>query len=85
MKRDLKIKDDEGQWIDWIPSDQVIPQAVEIKLVLVRREMVSRLNHASDWDGGTAAGSALDPATDAGRNKNLEVYQTTFRFGNHEM
>ncbi len=80
-----KTKGDQGQWVDWVANERVSPQAIEIKLVLVRQEMMNRLNNSGDWDGTTAVGAALGSAVEASRNKNLEVYQTMFRFGNHEM
>jgi prepilin-type N-terminal cleavage/methylation domain-containing protein len=80
-----KTKDDQGQWVDWVVNDTISPQAIEIKLVLVRREMMNKLNQSSDWDGTTAVGATLGSAISSSYHKNLEVYQTTFRFGNYEM
>jgi prepilin-type N-terminal cleavage/methylation domain-containing protein len=80
-----KTKDVQGKWLDWATNDKVSPQAIEIKLVIVRQEMMIRLNDSRDWDGTTAVGETLGSAAESSHNKNLEVYQATLRFGNHEM
>jgi prepilin-type N-terminal cleavage/methylation domain-containing protein len=80
-----KTKNDQGQWIDWIRNDQTSPQAIEIKLVLVRREMMARLNDSGDWDGVTALGVTLGSSAESNHHKSLEVYQAILRFGNDEI
>jgi hypothetical protein len=80
----LRVKDDSGKWIEWEKNDMLDPQRVEIKLVIVRREMMGRLIQSQDWDGTSNVGIALGKATESGRNKNLEVYQAMLPFGNDE-
>lgn len=78
----LRVKDDSGKWIEWEKNGELDPQRVEIKLVIVRREMMGRLIQSQDWDGTSNAGIALGKATESGHNKNLEVYQAMLSFGN---
>ena len=80
-----KTRDASGKWIDWVKNAKTSsgPDALDIKLVLARRDLTGRLKLPADWDGTGGAGDLLGPATQADRNKNLEVYATTLRFGNH--
>jgi hypothetical protein len=72
-------RDAGGKPIDWKSKDDAGninttgPEAFDVKLVLARRELAGRLKSPGDWD---AAGMP-------GRHKDLEVYATTLRFGNH--
>ena len=75
-----RSRDSGGQWIDWVKNDQTGPEAFDLKLVLARRDLAGKLKLPADWDGG---GSLLGDASKADRNKNLEIYGTTLRFGNH--
>jgi prepilin-type N-terminal cleavage/methylation domain-containing protein len=68
-----KSRDAEGKWVDWIKDDTTGPESLDVKLVLARRELAGKLKSPGDWD---AAGMP-------GRHKDLEVYATTLRFGNH--
>lgn len=74
-----KSRDPQGKWIDWIVNDTKGPEALDVRLVLARRELAGRLKTATDWDGGK-----LGSPSDAERNSDLEVYGALIRFGNHE-
>lgn len=79
-----KSRDAAGTWIDWIKNDNKGPEAFDVRLVIARRDLAGRLKQAADWDGGGSAGSQLGQASEAGRNPNLEVYETRIRFGYHD-
>ena len=68
-----KSRDADGKWADWIQNDTTGPESLDVKLVLARRELAGRLKSPGDWD---AAGMSS-------RHKDLEIYATTLRFGNH--
>jgi len=74
-----KSLDENGDWIDWVANDTTPPDALEVKLVIARRNLVGRLKNPGDWDG---SGTLGQPAG-ADRNKDLEIYESTIRFGNH--
>jgi prepilin-type N-terminal cleavage/methylation domain-containing protein len=74
-----KSRDAGGKWIDWVKNETAGPQALEIKLVIARRDLAGKLKQPGDWD----ASNLLGEASKADRNKDLEVYATTLRFGNH--
>jgi prepilin-type N-terminal cleavage/methylation domain-containing protein len=78
-----KSRDTAGKWIDWVENDIKSPEALDIKLVLARRELSGKLKTTSDWNGGSPAGKLIGQPPEADRNKNLEVYASTLRFGNH--
>ncbi|NQX01649.1 prepilin-type N-terminal cleavage/methylation domain-containing protein [bacterium] len=81
-----RSRDAAGKWIDWVkdnPNDTTGPEALDIKLVLARRELSGKLKQAGDWNGTGNAGKLLGSPSQPDRNKNLEVYGTTLRFGNH--
>lgn len=80
-----KSRDAEGQWADWVENPLTGPQALEVKLVIARRELAGKLKLPVDWSG-TGSGSArfLGQPADADRNSSLEIFATTLRFGNHE-
>lgn len=75
-----KSRDASGKWIDWIHNDETGPEALEVRLVLVRRSLAARLTTSGDWDGEGLLGSP----SEAERNKELEIYGAMIRFGNHE-
>ena len=77
-----RSRDTSGAWIDWVKNDDNGPEAFDVKLVIARRDLAGRLNLPADWDGGGGKGLLGDPSK-ADRNKNLETYGTTLRFGNH--
>ncbi len=75
-----KSRDAAGVLGDWVKSDTVGPDAIEVRLVIARRDLVGRLTQSSDWDG---SGKLLGTPDKADRNKNLEIHATTLRFGNY--
>lgn len=75
-----RSRDATGKWLDWVPNETTGPEAFDVTLVIARRDLAGRLRTSSDWDG---AGAQLGSYADVGRNKNLEVYRATLRFGNH--
>ena len=68
-----KSRDADGKWVDWIKDDSTGPELIDVRLILARRELAGKLKSPGDWD---AVGMP-------GRHKDLEVYATTLRFGNH--
>lgn len=78
-----RSRDTTGQWINWDKNDLKGPEALDIKLVVARPELAGKLKTTRDWEGGGACGKLIGQASEANRNKNLEVYATTLRFGNH--
>ncbi len=79
-----KSRDNSGKWIDWTKNDLIGPEALDVRLVVARRSLAGRLKKAADWDGGGTDGKLLGAPSEAGRNKNLEVYGTMIRYGNHD-
>jgi prepilin-type N-terminal cleavage/methylation domain-containing protein len=77
-----KTRGESGEWEDWRRNDITGPDALHVRLVIARREIQGRLTKPADWDGTGRAMSWLGAPSEAGRNKNLEVYETTIRFGN---
>jgi prepilin-type N-terminal cleavage/methylation domain-containing protein len=79
-----KSRDSEGRWNPWIRNDLKGPEALEVKLVLARRELAAQLKTTADWDGQTPAASRLvGKSQDAERKKGLELYGTQLRFGHY--
>ena len=78
-----KSIDATGNRIDWVKNDVTGPDLFELRLVIARRNLVGKLKQAADWDGTGSAGKLLGTPANLDRNPNLEVYETTIRFGNH--
>jgi prepilin-type N-terminal cleavage/methylation domain-containing protein len=73
-----------GKWIDWVVDDLVGPASFEIKIVIARRNLSAKLKDPTDWDdGGHTTVKLMGNPSQVVRNKDLEVYTTTLRFGNH--
>ena len=72
-----KSRDESGEWIDWMKNDKKGPEALEVRLVIARRDLAARLKLPGDWDGGGTAGGLMGQPSDADRNRDLEVYETT--------
>ena len=79
-----KSRDRSGRWIDWVQNDHVGPEAIDLRLVIARRELAGKLKRPGDWDGVGATAGMLGMPAELGRNTNLEVYETMMRVGNHE-
>lgn len=78
-----KRRNNAGKWIDWIQNNVTGPEAFEVKIVLARSDLTGKLKLPADWDGGDNTGKILGDASCPDRNKNLEIYTSTLRFGNH--
>jgi prepilin-type N-terminal cleavage/methylation domain-containing protein len=74
-------RDENGKWSDWSRGNLNGPDALELRLVIARRDLASRLRTAADWDGGNRQ---LGSYAASARNRYLEVYTATIRFGNHD-
>lgn len=79
-----KSRDASGTWSDWARNDEAGPQALEIRLILARRGLMGKLKLPADWDGAGPIGSLLGTPAEAGRNKDLEVYEALIDLGNDE-
>lgn len=79
-----KSRDPQGKWTDWIKNDDKDPEALDMRLVIARRDLAGRLKTTADWNGDGSGGSQLGPPAEAARNPDLEVYGAMIRFGNHE-
>lgn len=75
-----RSRDSTGKWIDWVKSDTIGPDAMDVRLVIVRRELAGKLKTPADWSGENPP---LGTPAKADRNKYLEIYETTIRFGNN--
>lgn len=79
-----KSRDASGRWTDWVENDITSPVAMEIKLVIARRELGGKLKLPADWDGTGSSQQFVGKPAEADRNKSLEIFATTLRFGNHD-
>ena len=79
-----KTRDDSGGWRDWTSDLPIPPQAVELKLVLARRDLSGKFSTTDDWDGGGTTGKLLGKPEEASRNRGLETFGSLIRFGNDE-
>jgi prepilin-type N-terminal cleavage/methylation domain-containing protein len=70
-----KTRDAEGAWQDWVKSPTVPPDALDLRLVIARRELAARLTTSAAWDGGGTGAQAFT-------SRYLETYSTLVRFGN---
>jgi prepilin-type N-terminal cleavage/methylation domain-containing protein len=73
--------DENGKWSEWSRGNKNGPDALDVRLVIARRDLAGRLRTAADWNGGN---SQLGNYSGAQRNRNLETYGATIRFGNHD-
>ncbi len=80
-----KSRDEAGLWKDWTSDQPTQPQAIELKLVLARRDLTGKLSTSADWDGGGTTGKLLGKPEDAARNRGLETFGSLIRFGNDEV
>lgn len=78
-----RVRDTAGKWIDWVPNSTSGPEALDVKLVVARRELSGKLKTAADWNGSGSTGKLMGDPAKPENSKNLEVYKTTLRFGNH--
>jgi prepilin-type N-terminal cleavage/methylation domain-containing protein len=81
-----RSRDTAGKWIDWVadPKNPTQgPEALDVKLVVARRELSGKLKTDADWNGTGTTGKLIGDPARPENSKNLEVYKTTLRFGNH--
>jgi hypothetical protein len=64
-----------------VKDEKTGPQALDVRLVIARRDFAAKLKQPGDWDGGN---KLLGEPAEADRNKSLEVYGALIRFGNDE-
>ncbi len=72
-----------GVWTSWDPANATAPDAVDVRLVIARRDLAGRLKTSSDWDN-VGSGGKMGKSADADRNPDLEVYGAMLRYGNNE-
>lgn len=77
-------RDPAGKWVDWARNDLTGPAALEVCLILARRDLAGKLKLPEDWDGAGTTARLLGNPSEAQNNSNLEVYSTLISFGNHE-
>jgi len=69
-----------GTWDAWKNTKDPfadLPDVIRLKLVVARREVVSKLRTTEDWDNSPLIGEA----DEAERSKMLEIYEITQSFG----
>jgi prepilin-type N-terminal cleavage/methylation domain-containing protein len=76
-------RDASGGWIPWSANPSVPPDMIRLRLVVARRNAAIKLRVTADWDGNTSAGRLIGAPGDAGRNRNLEVFEAMLPYGNH--
>ncbi|MEI6655364.1 MAG: prepilin-type N-terminal cleavage/methylation domain-containing protein [Verrucomicrobiota bacterium] len=74
-------RDSSGHWQAWEKSTAHAPEAVAVRLVIARRDLVSKLATAEAWNGNGATSGLLGSASQAATNPRLEVYAALIRFG----
>jgi prepilin-type N-terminal cleavage/methylation domain-containing protein len=77
-----KILDANYDYVDWVKAGATTPTAVEVRLVVARRNLAGKLVSPADWSGEGSSGKLLGDPQNADKNKSLEVYQALIRFGN---
>ena len=69
---------DSGKWEPWTESSRVEASALDVRIVIARRDLVGRLKQPGDWDSSPLLGDPSKPE----QNKNLETYSTFIQYGN---
>ncbi len=77
-----KSRDTSGAWADWVPNATTRPEAVDVRLVVARRQLAAKLKTPDEWNGVGASARLLGQPSELDHNKNLETYSTLIRFGN---
>jgi prepilin-type N-terminal cleavage/methylation domain-containing protein len=76
-------RNEQGKWIDFHETESQQLEALEVRLILARRNLIPKLKIPEDWNGigqaETLLGDPLTPET----NKNLKVFSILLKFG-HE-
>jgi type II secretory pathway component PulJ len=71
-----------GEWEAWSEPHSGPPGALDVDLVIARRELAGKLKTAADWNGEGRFGMLLGNPGERSQNKNLEAFGTIIRFGN---
>ncbi len=77
-------RDADGSLSTWDAASERGPDALQVRLIIARRELAAKLSGPGDWDGGGQAGSLLGDPAQVERSGGLETYGTLIRFGHHE-
>ncbi|WP_193210476.1 PulJ/GspJ family protein [Luteolibacter marinus] len=76
----LVLAEATGKYEDWKPGGaEPQPDAVRVRLVIARRELLGKLTSTKEWDSSPLRGNP----TEAANNRDLEVYEVIQRFGNN--
>lgn len=79
------IKNDSGSWIEWDGAQTDPPVALDVRLIIARRDLAAKLLDAADWDGAVGrAAKLLGSPEEAETHGNLESFGTLIAFGAHE-
>lgn len=79
------VMDATGEWVDAPQPLTAAPEAVRLRMVIVRPSLAGRLSSAADWAGESAMASRdLGDPSGAGRNKHLQVFESVLPFSGHE-
>lgn len=82
---DPLVMDGSGRWVDAPLPLWEAPDAVRIRLVVVRPSVAGRLATAADWDGVSAMASReLGHPDEARRNARLQVFESVLPFHHYE-
>jgi prepilin-type N-terminal cleavage/methylation domain-containing protein len=76
------VRGETGGWTEWLENDGDGPQALDVRLVVARRDLAAKLSDKGDWDGLGRASKLLGKPGEAYRNGNLEIFSTMIHFGN---
>ena len=77
-------RDDSGRWVPWVKNPLVRPDAIDLRVVMARRELAGKLKLPGDWDGVGTYSGMLGNSIDASKNALLEVFAARIDFGIHE-
>lgn len=80
------VMDAAGKWVDAPQPLTEAPEAMRVRLVIVRPSLAGRLATTADWDGASAmAERELGDPAEAGRNKHLQVFESVLPFHSNEL
>lgn len=79
-----KVRDATGRLTEWKSGSGEPPDVISLRLVVARKELMAKLSDPAAWSGKGSLASLLGVPSNAERNKNLQIYETTVRFGRHE-
>ena len=70
-----------GRWQAWNQSSTRAPEAIAVRLVIARRDLVAKLTNPEAWNSGPATAGLIGQASQAATNRHLEVFAAVIRFG----